>query len=103
VISRSTIVSLMIALMIVLALRAWLIEHRDNCDRYMAGDRTVPPSEYIESGTRTVEVPCNQWLLRQPAGVQTVCLLELTVVVVFALSVWRDVARWKENRRRRRS
>jgi len=100
VISRRTIFSLLLALMIVAVLRAWLIDHRDNCDRYMAGDRTVPSSEYIESGTRTVEVPCDQWLMRQPAWVQGVCLLDLTVLVVFALSVCQDVARWRRLRRK---
>ena len=98
-ISRRTIFSLLLALMIVAVLRVWLIEHPDNCDRYMAGDRTVPPSEYIESGTRTVEVPCNQWLFRQPAWVQCICLLDLTVLVVFVLSVWQDVARWRDRRK----
>jgi hypothetical protein len=102
VISRRTIFSLLLALIIVVVLRAWLIDHRDNCDRYMAGDRTVPPSEYIESGTRTVEVPCNEWLLRQPAWVQGVCLLDLTVLVVFALSGWQDAARRYRLRRRKK-
>jgi hypothetical protein len=100
VISRRTIFSLLLALMIFAVLRAWLIDHRDNCDRYMTGDRTFPSSEYIESGTRTVEVPCDQWLLRQPAWVQAVCLLDLTVLVVFALSVWQDLARWNRLRRK---
>jgi hypothetical protein len=100
VISRRTIFSLLLALMILLCLRAWLIQHPDNCDRYMAGDRTVPSSVYIQMGGRRAEVPCEDWLLRKPAGVQAVCLLDAVVAVVFLLGVWGDIVRRNHTRRK---
>jgi hypothetical protein len=98
-IARKTIFSLVLALLIFGGIRARVAEHRDNCDRYMAGDRTVPASEYVEEGTRTVEVPCNAWLQRQPLWMQLVCMLDFAVIVVFVLNAVADILRWRRARR----
>ena len=37
----------------------------------------------VESGSHTVDVPCEAWIPRQSLGVQILCLLELLVIVVF--------------------
>jgi len=97
-ISRRTIFSLLLAAMIFLGIRLWVINHHDPCDSYMPG-HVLPQTVLVESGTRTVEMPCSLWLPRQSDGLQLTCLLDLTVLVVFLLSVWRDVNRWRERRR----
>ena len=89
-ISRRTIFTFVVMLLIPLGLRAWTATHIDNCERVIAPGRTLPTSVYVESGTRTVEVPCSEWLPRQPLWVQLLCLVELAIAMVFLLSVWRD-------------
>jgi hypothetical protein len=102
-ISRVTIFSLLLGLM--LAMGLWLrdTQQTDNCSRYMAGDKSLPASEYVVSGSRTVEVSCNDWLARQPVWVQVLCLVELTLGVVFVLNALLDFSRLLESRRRFRS
>jgi hypothetical protein len=101
VISRRTIFSLLLALLILFGLRAALLGHRDDCDAIMPITHQKPVSVYVESGTRTVEMPCTMWLPRQPVWVQMVCLVDFAVMIVFLLSVWRDCSRWLERRRGR--
>jgi hypothetical protein len=91
-ISRRTIFSLLLAIMIFLGIRLWIMNHRDPCDAYLPG-HVLPATVYVESGTRTVEVPCDWWLPRQPDWLQLTCLLDLAAMVVFGLSVWRDIRR----------
>ncbi len=90
-ISRQTIFSLLVALLLGGGMYAWTLEHRDDCARYLGGDKTVPSSEQVESGTRTIVVPCNVWIPRQSLAMQTLALAELCVFVVFVLSAWTDV------------
>jgi hypothetical protein len=100
-ISRRTIFSLLLTILIFLGIRVWIINHHDPCQSYLPG-HVLPQTVMVESGTRTVEMPCSQWLPRQPDLVQLSCLLDLTAVVVFLLSVWRDINRWRERRRKSR-
>ena len=97
-ISRRTIFSLLLALLILCGLRLWVINHRDDCDRAANHMGQMPASVMVESGDRLVEMPCNVWIPRQPMGVQLACLLDLTVGVVFLLSVCDD---WVRTRARR--
>lgn len=98
-ISRRTIFSFLFMLLLFLCIRAYVINHRDNCDRYEAGDRSVPASEFVHTGTRIVAMPCGEWMPRQPIGVQLASLADFAIVAVFVLSVWGDWKRWAERRR----
>ena len=102
VISRRTIFSLMLALLILGGLRLWVINHRDDCDRPATHLGGKPASVMVETGTRTVEMSCNEWPSRQPLAVQLVCLLDLVVGVVFLLSACSDWVRTRERGRGRR-
>lgn len=101
-ISRVTIFSLLLGLM--LAMGLWLrnTQQTDNCSRYMAGDKSLPASEYVVTGSRTVVVPCSDWLARQPVWVQVLCLVELALGVVFVLNALLDLRNLLEMRRRMR-
>ena len=76
--------------MIFLGVRLWNLNHRDPCQALMPGN-TLPTTVLVDTGTRTVEMPCNVWLPRQPELLQLACLLDVTVFTVFLLSVWRDI------------
>jgi len=99
-ISRVTIFSLLFGLL--LATGIWMrdMQQTDNCSRYMAGDKSLPASEYVISGSRTVVVPCGDWLARQPVWVQVLCLLEMVLGVVFVLNALSDLSGWLKMRRR---
>jgi hypothetical protein len=101
-ISRVTLFSLLLALMLGAGIRLWDARQKDNCTLYMAGDRTVPASEMVISGTRQIEVPCNNWIMRQRMRVQVLCLLDLLVGVVFFFNALSDMQRWLQTRRNMR-
>jgi hypothetical protein len=101
-ISRVTLFSLLLALMLGAGIRLWDAQQKDNCALYMAGDRTLPASELVISGTRQIEVPCNDWIMRQPMRVQVLCLLDLVLGVVFFFNALLDLQRWLQTRRRMR-
>ena len=89
--------ALLLAVGIALGLRAWSVQQRDPCDEVLAGGRRRV-TVYVESGTRTVEMPCDMWIPRQPAWVQAALILELAVVVVMGLSVAMDWRRRRQSR-----
>ena len=97
-ISRVTLFSLLLGLMLATGIRYWSDGLRDNCARYMAGDKSLPASEWVVSGTRTIEVPCSDWIMRQPMRVQLLCLLDLVLAVVFVLNALADLRDWLEIR-----
>ena len=101
-ISRITIYSLLLALMLVLSLRLWHDKHPDNCTLYNAGDHSYPSSMMVVSGTRQIEVPCTDWTMRQPLGVQMFCLLDLLLAALFFFNALSDLQRWMQTRRRMR-
>ncbi len=98
-ISRVTIFSLLLALLLATGIRRWYLGRRDDCARFLAGDTSLPPAQFVVSGTRTIVVPCDQWWLRQPAAVQMLCLLDLLLAAVFVLNVLQDARAWVETRR----
>ena len=100
-ISRVTLYSLLLCLLLGLGLRKWSMAHPDSCDRYLAGERKLPASEYVISGSRQIVVPCNQWLIRQPEWMQILCLVDLLLAGVFAVNAAGDMREWLRTRRSR--
>ena len=98
-ISRQTIVSLLLALLLGVGLKSWALGQRDDCDDYLSGDKSVPASQTVESGSRSIDVPCETWIPRQSLWVQILCLLELVVIVVFTISFAGDLRDWATRRR----
>jgi hypothetical protein len=98
-ISRVTIFSLLLALLLTTGIRRWYLGRRDDCARYLAGDTSLPSAQVVVSGTRTIVVPCDQWWLRQPTIVQMLCLLDLLLAAVFVVNGLQDTRAWIERRR----
>ncbi len=98
-ISRVTIFSLLLALLLATGIRRWYLGQRDDCARYLAGDTSFPPAQFVVSGNRTIVVPCDQWWLRQPVIVQMLCLLDLLLAAVFVVNGLQDTRAWIERRR----
>jgi hypothetical protein len=103
VISRVTLFSLLLGLMLAMGIRLWSEKQTDACTPYLAGERPAQASEYVASGTRLIEVRCSDWFMRQPLRVQVLCLLDLALAVVFVLNALSDLREWLESRRRRRA
>jgi hypothetical protein len=47
-----------------------------------------------------IEVPCNDWFMRQPLRVQVLCMLDMALGVVFLLNALSDLQGWLQRRRR---
>lgn len=101
-ISKVTLFSLLLMLLLAAGIEHWNVTHRDNCARYFAGEKGFPPREMVVTGTRQVEIPCTVWLPRQPATIQILCLLDLTLGMIFFLNALADLRRSLEARRQRR-
>ena len=101
-ISRVTLFSFLLALLLASGIRLWSVEQRDECARFLAGDKSYPASQVVVEGTRTVIVPCKQWLPRQPLAVQVLCLVDLLLAALFAMNALADaregLARWRRRR-----
>jgi hypothetical protein len=95
--------SLLLGLLLGAGLRLWSIEQKDPCAAYLAGDLKAPSSQWVTSGTRMIEVPCSDWLMRQPMQVQVLCLLDAILAAMFVLNALADLRRWVERRRGRRT
>jgi hypothetical protein len=102
VVSRVTLFSLLLGLMLAMGISRWSGELKDDCSRFLAGDKSAPRSELVVSGTRTVEVSCNDWTMRQPLRVQVLCLLDIVVFLVFVTNALFDARDHFAVRRRRR-
>jgi hypothetical protein len=100
VISRITLFSLLLALMLASGIWIWNNGHPDDCARTMSATGTMPRAEYVISGTRQISVPCNDWIMRQSLTVQILCLLELLLAVIFLLNALSDLREGLEARRR---
>jgi hypothetical protein len=100
VISRVTIFSLLLGLMLGLGISMWSGNQHDACAAYLDGNKLAQSSEYVPSGTRLIAVPCNVWLMRQPVKVQILCLVDLCLAVVFLLNAVGDLRDSLEARKR---
>ena len=102
-ISRVTIFSLLLSLMLAIGIWSWSSSHRDACAAYLAGNKHAPSSEYVPSGSRLIIVPCRDWTSRQPLRVQLLCLANLVLAIVFVLNATGDLRDWFASRRRLRT
>ena len=93
-ISRLTLGLFLVALLLPSGLSMWLSGHRDACSRYLAGDRSLAPTQMVEVGADIVAIPCEEWTPRQRPAIQILCLVELVVVIVFAIHALGDLADW---------
>ena len=98
-ISKQTIFSLLLALLLAFGMHAWTIGHIDDCDRFRADKTGTPTSVMVQSGTRVVSVPCSIWVLRQPMWMQGCCALLVVLGVIFVFGLWSDWSRSSERRR----
>ncbi len=99
-ISRRTIFSLLLTLLLAVGIRIWAANAYDPCDHLGPSPRGVPKSVYVESGTRTIAVPCTYWIPRQSMRVQALLLFNAVLVLVFLISTGNDWARHRAIRRK---
>jgi hypothetical protein len=99
-ISRITLFSLLVGLLLATGLRIWYVDRNDACTRYMAGDKSLPASEWVITGTQRIEIPCSHWLERMPLGVQLLCLCDGALATIFLLNGAADTRAWLQARRR---
>jgi len=101
-ISRVTIFSLLLGLMLGLGIFLHANGERDRCNSYPAGG--VPPnSETVVSGTREIEASCSDWWIRQPIEIQILCIGDAGLGLIFALNALTDLRRSIQWRRARKS
>ena len=98
-ISRRTIYVLLLTLLLAAGIRIWAMGVRDDCDRLGPGTRDAPSTVMVESGSRTIVVPCNYWVPRQSMKVQALLLFNVVLGVVFVVSFLTDWARYRARRR----
>jgi hypothetical protein len=98
-ISRQTIGSLLLALLLGVGVKIWAQGSHDACDRVLPGDAKTPEYESVQVGPQVVMVPCRIWFLRQPPAAQGACLAGIAAGVVFVVSAGADVKRSWEIRR----
>jgi hypothetical protein len=101
-ISRTTLVSFLAVLLLTTGMYLWNAEHWDDCARYLAGESWLPSSQTVDSGSRQIEVPCQEWLPRQSLTLQLLCLGDVVLLLVFFLNALGDFLEWKRMRRVRR-
>ncbi|HEY5055223.1 MAG TPA: hypothetical protein VII58_03635 [Acidobacteriaceae bacterium] len=99
--SRITLFSLLLALMLGLGIVMQTKSERDRCNSY-AADGIPPRSEYVVTGTREVEVPCNDWWMRQSQTVQVLCIADAGLGMIFAVNALGDLRRGLGLRRARK-
>ena len=99
-ISRKTLFSLLLTLLLAGGIAAWSAGRRDECSAWLAGDTRAPREMVVMTGDHRMVVGCDEWFLRQPTGVQVLCLADAAVGVVFLVSAWADRQRGRMGRLR---
>jgi hypothetical protein len=97
-IGRKTGVTLMLALVLGSGIAMWVAWHPDSCSRYLRGEPTLPSTQEVEMGGRTVYVPCEQWYPRQTMAMQTACLVEFALIGVLVVFAAGDGVDWWRRR-----
>ena len=98
--SRVTLVSLLLAVMLAIGIHLWTMQQRDACSPYLSGDTKAPQSEWVMEGSREVEVSCRNWIERQSLTVQILCMLDGVIVILFLVNALSDLKEWLEARQR---
>ena len=98
-ISRVTLFSLLLGLMLGAGIRLWDARQKDDCSPTWPGTRRSPPPNG-RVGHAQIIVPCNDWIMRQPMRMQILCLLDFALLVVFFLNALADLQRWLRSRSR---
>jgi hypothetical protein len=101
-ISRTSLILLFLATLLGFWIWHWNLGHADACSAYLGGDKMAPATMYVQTGTRSIVVPCDQWLMRMPGKVQLLCLVEFGLVLIFVVNALGDVRDGFEARRRMR-
>ena len=101
-ISRVTLYSFLLTLLLASGIRLWFLGQRGPCVEYLGGNKTMPATQMVESGTRMVEVHCTNWFAWQPLRVQILVILDVALAGVFLMSALGDIRRWLEARSRMR-
>jgi hypothetical protein len=95
VISRKTIISFLLALLMAVSIKAYTLRIPNPCDAYLSGQFKAPATVVVNTQGRAYQVPCDDWFLRQPRPVQVLCMVDGAIVVVFLISAYAD---WRRRR-----
>jgi hypothetical protein len=95
VISRKTIISFLLALLLAVSIKAYTLRIANPCDAYLSGQLKAPATVVMNQQGRPYLVPCNDWFLRQTRSVQVFCLVDAGIFVVFLVSAFAD---WRRRR-----
>ena len=100
-ISRTTIYSLLLGLILALALFMRITRERDRCNTYPAGG--IPPrTEYVVSGTRQFEISCSDWWMRRPQSTQILLIVDIGLGMIFVLFAAGDLRSWVQRAKARK-
>jgi hypothetical protein len=99
-ISKVTLFSFLLMLLLAMGIRLWTLEHVDPCAAYLSGDKTALPWQMMAMDKRAVPVPCSVWWARQPQGIQILCLLDIALAAVFLMNALGDLRDMLTRRRR---
>jgi hypothetical protein len=97
--SKVTLYSFVLALLLGVGIWAWAAGHVDGCTAFLRGDEGAPAKVEVQSGSRTIVVPCSDWFLRQRIEVQALCLIDAAIGVIFLMNGLGDWKDWFERRR----
>jgi hypothetical protein len=97
-ISRLTMFSLLLGLMLGLGIYMYSQGEQDRCSTYPAGG-VQPRTQYVVTGERQIEVPCSEWFLRQPLALQILVVADFLLGFIFSVNALADLNRWLRWRR----
>lgn len=98
--SRVTLLSLLLALLLGLGISLESMQRSDACTPYLSGNPKAQKTEWVVAGSREVEVSCTDWIGRQPLTIQILCMLDAVLAILFVLNAASDLKEWRASRRR---